>query len=550
VTSRVIAIAGLALATAGCPGAGRHGQQPSWRGGEDEASAGPPRVIELSPAGEPAAAYNDAAAMPAPRSPIGDAVVAAVERAAVAAGKPAPRPDGRLFRAAGDLARIVPDDAPLSYGLIEFAMQHAGIIEPSPHLVVIRGPLEPADGIADKLDERLPAILGGAEFARIGVGVAQREGDDDDVVVLALQSSYVTTKAVPRALPAGGSTRLEGEVAPPFRDPEVFVSRSGGSVEKVAVTRVGERGFRAEIACGGRLGKQQIEINADDASGATVLANFPVWCGAEPPTRLVLEASDDDRAVLDGDEAERRMLRLVNRDRERNGLPPLAVDARLAAIARAHSEDMRATGLVGHISPTTGSAGDRVKAGGVHTSLVLENVARAYGVAEAEEGLMNSPGHRANLLAREPTHIGIGIVLGDVVAGRRELFVSQLFIRIAGELDRGAARKAIAGKLRAVRVVDDDPMLRAIAQELADAIAKGGEPKAAATRASAKLKSMGERYKKVTTVATTVADVADVEPGDNLRDASVAAYGLGIAQGDHPVMGARAVYVVLLYGHR
>ena len=84
----------------------------------------------------------------------------------------------------------------------------------------------------------------------------------------------------------------------------------------------------------------------------------------------------------------------------------------LVQVARAHSRDMRDTGVVAHVSPTTGSAGDRVRAGNIKSSLVLENVARAYGVGEAEEGLMNSPGHRANILSRDATHMGLGVVLG------------------------------------------------------------------------------------------------------------------------------------------
>ncbi|MBE7448064.1 MAG: CAP domain-containing protein [Kofleriaceae bacterium] len=85
----------------------------------------------------------------------------------------------------------------------------------------------------------------------------------------------------------------------------------------------------------------------------------------------------------------------------------------MAEVARAHSREMRVTGVVGHVSALTGSAADRVKVAGIRTGLVLENIARAYGIAEAQAGLMNSPGHRANLLSRAATHVGIGIELGD-----------------------------------------------------------------------------------------------------------------------------------------
>lgn len=547
----------LALALAGCPsGGGTPGRQPSWRAQGDEAPAATPRVIELRPVSVAATAYNDPPLAPAPRSKLGDVVVAAVERAAVAVGRTAPRADGRLFQVAAELARVAPDDAPLSYGLTEFALQHAGIIEPTPHLVVIRAPIDEPEAIVEKLDERLPGILGDNQFARVGVGAAERDGDED-VIVLALQASFITTRPVPRRLAAQGKATLEGEIAAPFVEPRLFITRSGGAVESVPLTRVGERGFRAELACGDHVGRQQVEVNAEDATGATVLANFPLWCGEEPPATVTVELGDDATPVASGADAEARMLALVNRDRERHGLPPLQVDARVAAVARAHSEDMRRTGLVAHISPTTGSAADRVRAAGIRSAVILENVAQAYGVAEAEEALMNSPGHRANLLAKEVTHVGLGIVLGEEVAGRRELFVTQLFIRVAARLDATAAREVIVGKVRAARpggqggaALGEDAELGALAQDFAAALAAGGDAKAAAARSSERLSKLGAAYSKVTTVAITLSDLAAFDPSASLRDATILRYGVGIAQGDHPQMGEGALHVVLLLGHR
>ena len=45
--------------------------------------------------------------------------------------------------------------------------------------------------------------------------------------------------------------------------------------------------------------------------------------------------------------------------------------------------------------------------GGVDAMLILENVARAFTAGEAERGLMNSPGHRANILSKEATRVGL-----------------------------------------------------------------------------------------------------------------------------------------------
>src|SRR5262249_13157073 len=135
-------------------------------------------------------------------------------------------------------------------------------------------------------------------------------------------------------------------------------------------------------------------------------------------------------APTDAGAVEREIFELANRDRGRGGLPPLAWDDRAAAIARLHSEEMRDKEYVAHVSPTTGTAGDRAKAGGLATPLLLENLARAYSPSEAEDGLMNSPGHRANLMSPSATHLGVGVALGRPVGGQRELYVTQLFFRV------------------------------------------------------------------------------------------------------------------------
>src|SRR4030095_14087055 len=111
--------------------------------------------------------------------------------------------------------------------------------------------------------------------------------------------------------------------------------------------------------------------------------------------------------ISDPVEAEKRLLALVNRDRQSSGLPDLSWDDKVADVARAHPAEMRKTKGVAHISPTTGSAADRVRAAKLKTAVVLENVARAYGIGEAHLGLMNSPGHRANIMSGAATHIGI-----------------------------------------------------------------------------------------------------------------------------------------------
>jgi uncharacterized protein YkwD len=502
-------------------------------------------VIEMAPGAPGARAYNDSPIPPAPRSALSDAVIRAVARASAEIGKPAPAPDGRLYAAARDLAEVTPADGPLVYSLIEFALQRHGIIEPSPHLVVVWNPGD-ASSLVSSLAPSLPTILRSTDFVRLGIGLAKRDRGEE-VVVLAFQSSFIETSPIPRRLERGGRASIEASIGGAYSDPEVLVTREDGNVQRLVLATAGKSRFRAELGCGRHIGRQQVEIAATDETGATVMANFPVWCGEDPPASIKVELDADESAPIEsGEEAEKRLGRMINRDRERHGLHALPLEPRLTEVARAHSLAMRETGVVAHISPTTGSAVDRVRAGGIKSSVVLENVARAYGVAEAEDGLMNSPGHRANILSRDATHMGLGVVLGGVVAGRRELFVTQLFIRLPARIDHRQTRDDVADMVKRVRPLDEDRELSLVAQELAEDVAGGLTP----ADASQRMATLRLPYSKVTTQVSTVSDLAAFHPSSSLSDRSLAAFGVGVAQGDHDVIGEAAIHIVLVFGYR
>jgi uncharacterized protein YkwD len=553
---RTSVLVACAIAVVACgPSPRKIGGQPRWRKVESGRTvagstqlAGP---ITFAPSSTPASAYNDPPFVAAPPSPLGDAIAAAIGLAAAGLGIAGPRADGRLFAAAAEIAEVVPDEGVVPYPLVEFAMQHHGIIEPSPHLLVIWGPLDDPAAIVDQLRPRLDDLLAGGTKHRLGVG-ARDTGDGGGIVVVALQTSAVTTRPIPRALPDGGHFRVEGEVDAGYHTPEVYVTHDDGTVARgrsTAGAGAAARRFAVDLDCAGRRGRQQIEITAVDGSGSSVLANFPVWCHEAAPRQITVAPTDDDVSpVATEAEAETRMLALVNRDRAGWGLPPLAWDDRAAAVARAHSLEMRATGTVAHVSATTGSAADRVKQAGIKTAAVLENIARAYGVSEAQSGLVNSPGHRANLMSEAVTHLGIGVVFGDEVAGRREMFVTQVFIRITPPIDRPAVTAQLRADIEARTSMATDVKLEAIAVELADALARGEERKAASARASKQLEKQASRFARVGSVITTVADLGVIDAQTLVGDVKATHVGIGIAQGTHDELGDGAVFVVLLLG--
>ena len=120
---------------------------------------------------------------------------------------------------------------------------------------------------------------------------------------------------------------------------------------------------------------------------------------------------------------EKQMLDLVNQERAANGLRPLAADPELTEVARRHSADMFARGYFAHDTPEGRSPFDRMQEANVQFLTAGENLALAPTLSVAHTGLMNSPGHRANILRPQFGRLGIGIMDG----GMRGLMVSQEF---------------------------------------------------------------------------------------------------------------------------
>ncbi|TCK98482.1 putative YkwD family protein [Natranaerovirga hydrolytica] len=123
---------------------------------------------------------------------------------------------------------------------------------------------------------------------------------------------------------------------------------------------------------------------------------------------------------------EKEMLDLVNRARADNGAAPLQIDMSVTNVARIKSQDMIDNEYFSHNSPTYGSPFDMLQSFNINYVKAGENIAGNTGVQSAHEALMNSPGHRENILNPDYTHIGIGIQEGGMYGSMfTQLFISK-----------------------------------------------------------------------------------------------------------------------------
>lgn len=122
-------------------------------------------------------------------------------------------------------------------------------------------------------------------------------------------------------------------------------------------------------------------------------------------------------------EAERRLLQMANHERAKAGLPPLQADDGLTQAARAHATAMATQQKLSHQLSGEPDLTHRLAANTkAHLDRSGENVAFAPSVDQAQDGLMHSPPHRANLLDS-----GYNVAGFSVVRSGSLLYVTQDF---------------------------------------------------------------------------------------------------------------------------
>lgn len=135
--------------------------------------------------------------------------------------------------------------------------------------------------------------------------------------------------------------------------------------------------------------------------------------------------SIDDERQAESTQAE-AILKLVNQERRKAGVPDLKLSDKLTQIAYTKAKDMADKNYFSHDSPTYGSPFDMLKHFGVSYSYAGENI--AAGQKSAEEVMnswMNSSGHKANILNKNYTELGVGFYRG----GQYGTEWVQLFIK-------------------------------------------------------------------------------------------------------------------------
>ncbi len=123
---------------------------------------------------------------------------------------------------------------------------------------------------------------------------------------------------------------------------------------------------------------------------------------------------------------ENEVIRLVNVERSKRGLPALKANWELSRVARYKSQDMINKNYFSHTSPTYGSPFAMMESFGIRYTSAGENI--AYGQQTPQEVMnawMNSTGHRNNILSSSFSEIGVGLAKNK----NGVCYWTQMFIR-------------------------------------------------------------------------------------------------------------------------
>jgi uncharacterized protein YkwD len=456
------------------------------------------------------------------------------------------RHDPALSRAAREVAHQI---AVLGHGppeaALTFILQSHGAPETSASQFFTHTTSDDEEVVRDTVRRAIAGAPGGSGPLRVGVGEVATPGQafTRHVSVLITRRDYVIQPA-PRQVEQGGVWTLEGEVPPGYRDLAASVLYPDGRTGEAAIEMRGGR-FVVRAPAGAITGTMHVDVSGTDHRGPGKIMQLAVEVGRAPPGHARVHVPEPEPAFATIEQAEEHALALLNGDRARAGLPALVPDAALAAVARGHSQDMRDTGFFGHLSPSTGLAGERLALAGYRAMTHAENLARNDSLGQAQAALMASVGHRKNILSPAFTHGAVGLARrqrGD----RSEWFVTQLFARPVTELDATSARAMLLERINAARRAQGaapvrlDSRISTVAQDHARQVA-GGAFQGVAQRV---LDDLAAINASMSVAVNVIHDFAAFEPPDATLGRGVHSVGIGVEQSPDDAQGRTGVIIV------
>jgi uncharacterized protein YkwD len=426
-------------------------------------------------------------------------------------------------------------------GTLGYRLHRAGVSAGNARFAVYRMP-----SVAAVMENMRESRVHLEATADVGVGVAAR-GRHELFVTLIFYEKYSQLDPFPTLPILGAEYRLSGRLDGDLQDPHLSVTTPDGKVTEKPLKLSPARRFDSTVRFDKGPGEYSVEIMASGKLGPMVADLMHCYAGVEypPPT------APPEKTPMPGDlhEGEQMMFDLINQARAEAHLPALAYDNRLSDTARLHSEDMFRNKYFAHDSPTLGNLSARMAKAGIQAKKFTENIANDQDLASAHQELMDSPGHRKNILDPDLTCVGVGIVRAE----NGQLLVTEDFLEDYQTYDTAAlADQLIQGVNEArgnegLAALAQSSALSAIALENSRGMMAYGKLDQSKVKALIPQKKLRLKY-----IESALLESADPPKPAQFAEALNARYqeiGVGIVQDTLP-SGVKMLWTTVLLGEQ
>jgi uncharacterized protein YkwD len=534
--SRPLALAGVLLATNGCAALEANRRFAGTIAGDAFAPT------------RPAAANYGTGNLACPAGGLYRQVADALPAAAKKTGAPEVKGDGRLCALAETFSGWTGAKAPPE-SLTRQVAWHFGLTGAAPRLSTAIFDTEDVSLMVEPLLEVLSGFGKTAAAPRFGLSADVLPKVDRTAlvrtrVVLTMMDDALDLDAIPRALPANGLAKLSGRLLGGAANATVLSCDPAGKLQTAE-----QQGttFAVDLKCGERPGVLQVEVRAEKAGAAVVLARFPIACGVPAASGFKIPPA----APADASAQERRLFDLMNAERAASGAPALLWDDSIRAVARSASTSLSIQAS-GQSAPFDLVA--QLRQAGTVSPLVLQNPVVAASPDEASALLLTSAVNRSNALNPSATHAAVGAVVAPDRGGGSLTYFTEILIRQQPAIDveelRGKLRASIAQKRAAAgaAALASDPILEQVAQKYAaELLSSGGA--LSKEREGDIIAPLYKGYRSINLVSGAKPEPLEFAEEPRVLGPS-SLVGVGAAQGASPTLGKNTVYVVIIVGSK
>lgn len=321
-------------------------------------------------------------------------------------------------------------------------------------------------------------------YTHFGLGVAISQDRQKVITTLLIGRRPARLDPLPVCPETGSRFTLQARLREDYNYPRMLLGLPKGGVESEDLLY--EAGvWRGTVKLDAGRGIYQLELIVQGPSGPAVAALVPLYVGVAPDALPVVRGRPAPARYNNPGESERALMQLINQARAKQNLPPLQLDEQLSVVAREHSLQLLVDRHAVHRTAASGALADRLQKRNVVFMRALENVALGSSPEAAHERILESPGHRLNVLDPGVQRLGVGVAMErqpeeDILA------VTEIFIESPDTGDVATLAKRVhdainqARKQRGFLALGADEQLSQIARQSARRLAMQKEAPIAA----------------------------------------------------------------------